>query len=111
HQTRVVTALHAGDLGTMLSEQREVVGIFDRVGDARNACLERSHLGLVYAELGEFPLAQSTLRLAIDTARSLQLHQTEAWSQNYLGSVLIHLGRSDDAAELLELSVQAAHRQ
>ena len=111
HQTHVVEALQTGDLGAMLREQKQVVAIFDRARDFRNACVERSHLGLVYAELGDFARAEEMLRLALGDAERLGLPQTAGWASAYLAAVLLHRGELARATDMARAAADAGLRQ
>src|SRR5262249_10831435 len=101
----------AGDPGVCLVELQAALAAFEQAGDLRDACVTRSNLGFIYAELGDFEGAEQALRGAETLADRMGLSDVSASALHNLGRVLAHLGRFDEARRLEEQAIDAYHRQ
>jgi tetratricopeptide (TPR) repeat protein len=111
HQMRAFHASAAGDPGACLEELKAALTAFEQAGDLRDACVTRSNLGFIYAELGDFEGAEQALRGAETTADRMGLYDVTAAIFQNLGRVLAHLGRFDEARRLEEQAMAAFRRQ
>jgi eukaryotic-like serine/threonine-protein kinase len=111
HQMRAFHASAAGDPGACLEELKAALAAFEQAGDLRDACVTRSNLGFIYAELGDFEGAEQALRGAEATADRMGLYDVTAATFHNLGRVLAHLGRFDEARRLEEQAMDAYRRQ
>ncbi len=62
-----------GDLGAVLAETLRAAECYTAAGDARNACMQRLTLGMVYVRIGCAARAAPLLREATDTAEAMGL--------------------------------------
>jgi tetratricopeptide (TPR) repeat protein len=110
-QVQAIRASATGDLGTCLDRFSAALTCFDQAGDLRNACAVRSNMAYVYAELGDFPRAESALRNALAAADRMGLHDVTAQVQHNLGRVLALLGQHSEARQLEQKAVDSFGRQ
>jgi eukaryotic-like serine/threonine-protein kinase len=111
HQMRAFHASATGDPGACLAELKAALVAFEQAGDLRDACVTRSNLGFIYAELGDFEGAEQALRGAAAAADRMGLYDVTAAAFQNLGRVLAHLGRFDEARRLEEQAMAAFRQQ
>jgi tetratricopeptide (TPR) repeat protein len=100
HQVRSFRASASGDLGGTRGGLEAALASFEQAGDLRNACIVRSNLGYMYAELGDFARAESVMRQALAAADRMGLREVSAAVQHNLGRVLGVRGQAAEAARL-----------
>jgi tetratricopeptide (TPR) repeat protein len=88
---------------------------FERAGDLRMTCLQRSNAGFSSIELGALDRAEEYLRGALATAERLSLPFAMAASEHNLGLALTLRGKLDEAVGVLvsaiALSAEQGNRQ
>ncbi|WP_437339542.1 protein kinase domain-containing protein [Sorangium sp. So ce394] len=108
HLARSYHAICTGDLGAGVDRMRAAILAFEMAGDRRNACGERGNLGSVYAELGDFETAESTLREVLEESDRLQLQELKLSAESNLARVLACRGRLADGRALAEAAVMSS---
>ncbi|WP_437572890.1 protein kinase domain-containing protein [Sorangium sp. So ce542] len=108
HLARSYHAICTGDLGAGVDRMRAAILAFEMAGDRRNACGERGNLGSVYAELGDFETAESTLREALEESDRLHLQELKLSAESNLARVLACRGRLADGRALAEAAVTSS---
>ena len=94
---RATRASIMGDSAACLEGFVAALAANDETGDRRNACVNRSNIGFILAELGDFQGAEEALRPALaDGDRFGLVDVTTAVLQN-LGYALAYCGRLDEA--------------
>jgi serine/threonine protein kinase/tetratricopeptide (TPR) repeat protein len=111
HQAQGFRASAAGDLGACLEALLAALDAFEEAGDRRNACVTRSNLGHVYAELGAYDRAEEALRAALAAAHRMGLADLASVAQSNLGLALAHRGQLDEARRVELSAVEAFRRQ
>ncbi|WP_437949822.1 protein kinase [Sorangium sp. So ce296] len=108
HLARSYHAICTGDLGAGVDRMRAAILAFEMAGDRRNACGERGNLGSVYAELGDFEAAESTLREVLEESDRLRLQELKISAESNLARVLACRGRLADGRALAEAAVMSS---
>ncbi|AUX34505.1 MULTISPECIES: serine/threonine-protein kinase [Sorangium] len=108
HLARSYHAICTGDLGAGVDRMKAAILAFEMAGDRRNACGERGNLGSVYAELGDFETAESTLREVLEESDRLQLQELKLSAESNLARVLACRGRLADGRALAEAAVTSS---
>jgi tetratricopeptide (TPR) repeat protein len=103
-------ASYAGDPGASLEGFLAALGSLDSAGDRRNACVVRSNLGFMFAELGDFESAEEALRHALRSAERLGLTDLATVAMQNLGHALAYRGRLEEARQYEQRAVDAFHR-
>jgi tetratricopeptide (TPR) repeat protein len=99
---RVARAQWLGDMEESAIYSREAVECFEKVGDVRNAALQRDNAGYALLCLGAFPAAEATLREAIEAADRLGLPVVSNEARLHLGQLMGRLQRTDEAIALIK---------
>src|SRR5262249_28598270 len=86
-----------GNLGRSRAMSEDAVQCFERAGDLRHACEERSNLGFMGCLLGAYREAVSLLRAARAEAEQMDLESAWAGVWNNVGLALGALGALDEA--------------
>ena len=112
---RAMLALFAGDSGAYLERCEAALAAFERAGDRRNGCMQRSICGYANLEIGDSKRAVEMLRAALAEAESIGLGNVVGHARHNLGLALARLGRIEEArAEeeraIVELSSQGDRR-
>jgi eukaryotic-like serine/threonine-protein kinase len=102
HQARSAHAICTGDLGAGATSLEAALLAFAQAGDHRNACSNRSSLGSVCTELGDFEKAQSMLRTAVEEADRMRLDELKFGAQANLAHALGYCGRLSEGRALAE---------
>jgi len=109
-QMRATRASIMGDSAACLEGFMAALAANEETGDRRNACVNRSNIGFMLAELGDFQGAEEALRPALADGDRLGLHDvTTAVLQN-LGYALAYCGRLDEARAYEQRAVDAFAR-
>jgi tetratricopeptide (TPR) repeat protein len=109
-QMRATRASIMGDSGACLDGFLAALAANEETGDRRNACVNRSNVGFILAELGDFEGAEDALRPALADGDRLGLHDvTTAVLQN-LGYALAYRGQLDEARAYEQRAVDAFAR-
>jgi len=96
-------AICSGDLGTAVERSQAAANQYEKIGDARSACVQRGDVGFAYLDLGAYEQAVSTLREVLDTATRLgRLDYTAATAKLNLGEALVHVGELEEARRIEE---------
>jgi tetratricopeptide (TPR) repeat protein len=99
HRALAIHAQVRADMGARLTLWRKAAECFERIGDLRNACMQRTNLGESYADVGAFPEAEIMLQAALSEAEHMGIGALVATAQQQLGSVLAARGRLDEARD------------
>jgi eukaryotic-like serine/threonine-protein kinase len=110
-QVRAFRALSARDSSACLEHLRAALVAFEQAGDRRNACICRSNLGCMLAELGDFGGAEEALRVALASAERMRMLTLTAVVLQNLGHVLLYCGQLTEARYFEQLAVDAFQRQ
>ncbi|WP_437283665.1 AAA family ATPase [Sorangium sp. So ce375] len=102
HQARSAHAICTGDMGAGATSLEAALLAFEQAGDHRNACSNRSSLGSVCTELGDFEKAQSMLRTAVEEADRMRLDELKFGAQANLAHALGYCGRLAEGRALAE---------
>ena len=100
-------AIAAGDLGAYSSLMQSSAEHFTRVGDVRNACVQRVNVAYAESSVGNYERAVEGYRSVIDTAFRLGLANSVAVARHNLGLSLALLGLFADAEREETLALQA----
>jgi serine/threonine protein kinase/tetratricopeptide (TPR) repeat protein len=104
-------ALYRGETEHYATWSKLASETFARMGDRRNAAIQRHNAGHGSYELGAFAEAEEHLRAAHDLAEELGLPNVVAAAKTNLGYVLTRLGELDAARELLVAAVAMLEAQ
>ncbi len=104
-------ALYRGETEHYATWSKLASETFSRLGDRRNAAIQRHNAGHGSYELGAFAEAREHLRAAHDLAEELGLPNVVAAAKTNLGYVLTRLGELDAARELLVAAVAMLEAQ
>ncbi len=97
HQARGHRALVSADPGEYLEHIASAAAQFERAGDLRSACLQRSSYGYGCMEVGAYAESETALRAALAAAEHMGLHNVIADAKHNLGLTLArrdHLGEA-----------------
>lgn len=111
HRALACRAMYASDLTSFEKRTEAAVKFFDETGEAREAAAELVSFGFARQELGLYPEAEEALRLAYGHAERMRLPRVLAMAGARLGSVLMRLGRSDEAERYLVSSIAHFEKQ
>ena len=109
-QMRATRASIMGDSAACLEGFIAALAANDDAGDRRNAGVNRSNIGFILAELGDFQGAEEALRPALADADRLGLHDVTTAVWQNLGYALAYLGRLDEARGNEQRAVDASAR-
>jgi tetratricopeptide (TPR) repeat protein len=99
HHVELVRAMLAGDAATCLEHQIIIVDAFERAGDLRNACMEKSSLALHMANTGAVDRAEALARHNLEQrTRDRAPHQALSYARLALAWVLSVDGVAVDEA-------------
>nr|WP_275939251.1 serine/threonine-protein kinase [Polyangium spumosum] len=101
---RAEIAIFEGDPAAYLRRVEAAVDGFTEATDVRNACLQRTNVGLAYMHLGAFDRACFGLRRAVAVAEPMQLDFVP-FAQGALGYCLAHLGRDAEGLPIIEAAL------
>ncbi len=99
-KARAARAAARGDSTRCLGELESAWALFEQAGDLRNACVVRSSIGAVYADLGDAGRAVEILREVVAGAEQLGLPEVAAIGRRDLSRVLGWRGESAEAERL-----------
>ncbi len=106
HHVRGLRAAHVGDVPRFLEHLLDAVAAFERAGDARNVCLEKTTVAWCHAELGDFEKAERLCRRNLSFCEELGAQQALTYGRVNLGYILTHRpGRLGEARELLSRAI------
>jgi hypothetical protein len=88
HKARAARAAARGESASCLAELDRARELFEQAGDHRNACVVRSRIGAVYAELGDSARAVDILREMVAGAERLGLPEMAAIGRRDLARAL-----------------------
>jgi len=106
-RARAARAAAHGENTRCLEELETAWALFEQVGDQRNACLVRSDIGAVYADLGETARAAELLREVEEVADRLGLSEIAAIGRRELARILGRQGQLVEAEHLARQAVAA----
>jgi eukaryotic-like serine/threonine-protein kinase len=111
-----VISIYAGDLEGGRAYAEAAIAAFERAGDLRNACLERTTLGFALHEMGAYSEAVDAWRDVLSGALPMGLHNLAALARSNQGYALAYLGSIGAARALLtegleSLAAQGDQRQ
>jgi len=92
-------AQQAGNDEKAIANWLQALELYQQVGDFQGLGLTYNYLGLTYAKLGRYRLAEDALRRRLGVARSQEDFQGQIFALNNLGTVLLQQGNLDDAQE------------
>ncbi len=99
--TKATHALYHTEIEKYLCWSMLASDTFERVGDLRNATIQRHNGGHASNELGAYREAERHLREVLSRAERLGIPNVLAGARNNLGFALTRLGRFDEARPLL----------
>ncbi|MBK8253222.1 MAG: protein kinase [Polyangiaceae bacterium] len=102
---RGLLATFTGDTAAAVEKQTRAAQCFERAGNLRMACLQRSNLASDENELGACADAVEHLRRALVESERMGLVQIAGVAKQNLGLSLLCLGAMDEAKSLLEQSI------
>jgi eukaryotic-like serine/threonine-protein kinase len=105
HKARAARAAARGDSLRCLSELESAWALFEQAGDLRNACVVRSSIGAVYADLGDAGRAVEILREVIAGAEKLGLPEVAAIGRRDLSRVQGWRGEAVEAERLARQAI------
>ena len=105
---RAMRALCAGDLGAFVEWTERAIASFEKLGEVRVVCSNRTNLGYAYAELGDYARAEPALRQVLSEARRLGLPLIVAYAEHNLGNVLASVGRIEEGLERAARAAEGA---
>jgi tetratricopeptide (TPR) repeat protein len=110
-RARAFRAPFRGEVGASARQFMLSALAFDRMGDVRNACLQRANFGSSCLEVGDYEASERALRPTIAEAERMGAHHIVSSAKRDLGYALARMGRLDDARCALLDAVQefAAH--
>ncbi|MFO0612200.1 MAG: protein kinase [Polyangiaceae bacterium] len=94
-------ALSRGDLPKFIEGSEIAARYAETIGDLREACARRIGAAWARGGLGLFELAKADIERAMAFAEKARLTQIRAEAAENLGAVLVRLGRTSEAKELL----------
>ena len=101
-----IRAAVSGDPGGRLERWAAAAECFERVGDLRNACMQRVNLGESFAYVGAYREAERTLREALLASERMGALTLIATAKQQLGGVLAVCGMIEEARALERESVE-----
>ncbi len=102
-----VRAAMVGDVGEFLHHLQAAVASFDRAGDVKNVCLERTTVGWCHAELGRYDEAIARIRANLDECQRLKAQQAITYAKVNLGYALERArGHEDEADQVLRAAIR-----
>ncbi|WP_233562336.1 tetratricopeptide repeat protein [Sorangium cellulosum] len=110
HEVRACHAVCTGDLVGGAEGMEAATRAFDQVGDRRSASTARLNLGSVSAELGDFEKAESMLRMALEEAERMHLHEPQLATEVNLAQILVFRGRPAEARALAEAAASLSRQ-
>jgi len=105
HKARAARAAARGDSIRCLTGLENAWALFEQAGDLRNACVVRSNIGAVYADLGDTDRAVEILREVVTGAEKLGLPEVAAIGRRDLSRVLGWRGESAEAERLARQAI------
>ena len=105
HRARAARAAAHGDTTCCLAELENAWALFEQAGDLRNACVVRSSIGSVYADLGDLGRAVEILREVVAGAEKLGLPEVAAIGRRDLSRTLGWRGESAEAERLAKQAI------
>jgi tetratricopeptide (TPR) repeat protein len=110
-QTRAFRSVISGDRGAGLAGFELAAKDFERAGDLRAVCSQRTNVGYASLVLGQYERAAQTLREVLDQAKRLGLFVLVKTAKHNLGLALGRLGAYAEARALESEAVAEAHAQ
>ncbi|MDI1436451.1 serine/threonine-protein kinase [Polyangium sorediatum] len=107
---RAEIAIFEGDPAAYLRRVEAAVDGFTEASDIRNACVQRTNVGLAYMHLGAYDRACFGLRRAVAVAEPMQLDFLP-FAQGALGYCLAHLGRDAEGLPIIEAALQTSRQR
>ncbi|MDI1450574.1 serine/threonine-protein kinase [Polyangium sp. 6x1] len=107
---RAEIAIFEGDPAAYLRRVEAAVDGFTEASDVRNACLQRTNVGLAYMHLGAYDRACFGLRRAVAVAEPMQLDFVP-FAQGALGYCLAHLGRDAEGLPIIEAALETSRKR
>ncbi len=111
HRARGLKALFEGDPAEYASFSTAAADAFERSGDLRQACQQRSNAGDAMKELGDYAVAEATLRKALLDAERMGLTYVATHAKLNLAAVLARAGTPHEAVRFARAAVEEAHAQ
>jgi eukaryotic-like serine/threonine-protein kinase len=105
HKARAARASARGESTGCLGELESAWALFEQAGDLRNACVLRSRIGSLYAELGDLGRAVEILREVVAGAEKLGLPEVAAIGRRDLSRVLGWRGEHAEAERLARQAI------
>lgn len=110
HRALEIRTSCAGDLVASLDHAAKAAASYERIGDLRNAYLERGNLGYGLGQLGAYEKAEEVLRAVVSAADALGLASVTALAKQNLGLVLAFQGCLDEARRVEVEALEACMR-
>jgi len=110
HSARAMRAAWLAEAAGEIAELEAAIATFDRIGDTRNACLNRINAGVVLCVV-DFVASENVLREAIPVAERLGLHGAVHGARQNLAVALARQRRVEEAVALEERSVEGFHAE
>jgi tetratricopeptide (TPR) repeat protein len=107
-RARAIRAIYDGDPGAALDLFEAAARGFEAVGDLRDACIQRTNVGYVSMEIGNYEDAERALRSALEVASQTGLDQLVVLARHNLGLALARRGRLAEALEVEQAAVRGA---
>ncbi|MDC3960048.1 serine/threonine-protein kinase [Polyangium jinanense] len=107
---RAEIAIFEGDPAAYLRRVEAAVDGFTEASDVRNACVQRTNVGLAYMHLGAYDRACFGLRRAVAVAEPMQLDFVP-FAQGALGYCLAHLGRDAEGLPIIEAALETSRQR
>lgn len=111
HRSAAQRALFDGDSAGYAEHSVQAADAFERAGDLRNACLQRSNAGDAMRLLGDNEAAESILRKARSDAERMGLRYPATAAKLNLALTLVRIGKPQEAIETARLAAAEAAQQ
>ncbi|MEI8258404.1 MAG: serine/threonine-protein kinase PknK, partial [Deltaproteobacteria bacterium] len=107
HLAKATLAMRDGDVGALLVHEQAAFAALERSGDTRAACGEAVNVSYAQLELGMYPQAELSLRVALASAERLGLPRPLALAQQNLGAALFRQGQYEEGERMLRACIEA----
>lgn len=91
-----------GNVSAFIRDLQAAIDLFERSGDRRNACAQRSDLPLLYVRVGHFALGEQLARQTLEETAILRLNRLRGVAFASLSAALQRLDRIPEAIEVAQ---------